>query len=530
MSSRQRRFEKGRQLGAGSIGPIFEARDHHLDRAVAIRELSQSLVDDPPLARRLLERMEKMAAISHPHVMTVHAVEPRHQPPRFIVELLAGKTVADLLAEGPMSPERVALLFGQGLEGTQQLHHHGIIHGDLRPSQLFVHRNALKVGDFGLTAFRSGEERRSESLRYSAPEVLAEDARLLPASDLFTLGLVAYELTLGTERFLRVVVDHLESMKLQTSSSDSDKLWHGLHTSPSELPSLREVDPSIPKRFSDTVVHLLHKDPADRPESCRRALRELAALRGWTSMFQVVRQPGAKHEETDDPFDDLLRRLSPQRAMIALAVLIAVAIAVSLARRDTGSINNSDAVRPPDTESGLPTAEDLVETPAELRARFSALAPHQSAASIRLSGGRRTLEIGDPLSFEVTSPRGAYAALFVVSVDGTVICLYPNRKQLHLRLEAGVTSTLPRVEDHLLGIALKADLPLGEDFAFLLTSNDVLIQPPSGQAIVGEWILAFPFVNGSDNPAVGFLDWVERRLENPQIEVAQLRYEIRPNS
>ena len=518
ISSGKERFEKLRQLGAGSVGPIFEARDHALDRRVAIRELSQSVIDDQVLTRKIVERVEKMAAISHPNVMTVHAVEPRHQPPRFIVELLIGKTVADLLAEGPVTPERVAVLLGQGLEGLQQLHHHGMVHGDLRPSQLFVHRDALKVGDFGLAALGSRGERSSESVRYSSPEALAKGEKPSSTSDLFALGLIAYELTLGTERFLRVVVDRLEDLKIQMSSTASERLWRKLHMSSAELPVLREVDPTIPKQFSNVIARMLSKKPSERPESCGQALRELATMRGWTAMFEVVRQPSGRPEAAADPLDEVLRQLSPQRAAIALAVVATLALAVIFLRRSSDSHDSLEPVA-----RSEPVVASLVK-PADLLARLKKLVDLDASASLRLAGERGSVAIGEPVSFEVTISRDAYAALFVVSVDGTVLCLYPNRKKLHLRLEAGKTRALPGPADHLLGIGVKADLPVGEDDAFLLTSPEVLARPPQGQVLGGDWLLAFPFNAGTDNSAAEFLAWVERISSQPGVELTHLRY------
>ena len=518
MTGRSSRYEKIRQLGAGSLGPIFEARDRSLDRPVVIRELSQRLVDEPARARRVIERVEKLAAISHPHVLTVHAVEARHHPPRFVVELLGGKTVADLLAEGPVAPERVAVLLGQALEGLQQLHHHSIIHGDLRPSQLFLQREMLKLGDFGLTALGSRQERNPESVRYSAPEVLSGTTLPSAASDLFALGLVAYQLTLGTERFLRVVVDRLEGMKVKLSSSESDKLWRKLHTSSTELPPLREVDPSIPKQFSDLVSSLIRKDPSQRPEGCGPALRKLSSMRGWTTIFEAMNQPGARAEGPDDPFDDLLRRLSPQRVGLAVAVLVVLAVIVFGLRR--AGVKPAAPSRP----------EILLESPSELLSSLQELVASRPAASLRLAGKREMLAIGESLKFEVVTPRDAYAALFVVSDDGTLVCLYPNRRIPHLRLEANRPKILPSLEDNLLGLALKADLPVGEDDAFLLTSKEVFTRPPEGQGLVGEWMLAFPFTAGPENPAARFLGWIERSLSSSDTELVHLRYRVTAKS
>ena len=518
------RYQIVKQLGSGSLGPIFEARDRHLDRPVAVRQLAPSMIEDLRLLNLVIDRMEKMSAVSHPHVMTIHSVESRRQPPILVVELLSGKTVTNLLGESPISPERVARWLGQGLEGLQQLHHHGVVHGDLRPSQIFVQRDSLKLGDFGRSALDPQSERTLESLRYAAPETIEGVQPLSPTTDIFVLGLIAYELTLGTERFLRVVVELLEDIKVRKTNAESKLLWRKFHLSPAVLPRLREIDPSIPKTFSDAIAHMLAKDPADRPQSCSAVLRELATMRGWTAIFEAVQKPVRDRDIADEPLDGLLRQISPRRAIVLLAMITFLGL-ITLFLRNQGQkmADAQHGVQVVDTVSTL-ASEAVLESPGEVVEQLMNLVDENATSSLHLTGERKELVVGEPLSFVVSSPQDAYAALFVISADGTIQCLYPNRRKPYLQIRAGMKRTLPSVEDNLLGIALTVDLPTGEDHAFLLTSKDALPSPPLVQILGNDWLLSFPFKAGPENPAVGFLRWVERSTREPDVELTHLCY------
>ena len=196
------------ELGGGSFGTVFRARDLTLDREVALKVLRPGgLVP----AAALLDEARAAAAVSHPNVCIIHAVDSSLGAPMIVMEYVAGRPLSQLLAEGPLAPEPAAALGRQIALGIAAAHAQGVVHGDLKPANILVTRTAtVKVVDFGMarrsSSARQGEETGlwdpspagglSGTPAYMAPEQ-ARGEPATPASDVFSLGVMLYELVTG---------------------------------------------------------------------------------------------------------------------------------------------------------------------------------------------------------------------------------------------------------------------------------------------------------------------------------------------
>jgi serine/threonine protein kinase len=196
------------ELGSGSFGSVFRARDLTLDREVALKVLRSG---GPVPAAALLAEARAAAAVSHPNVCIIHAVDSSLGAPMIVMEYVAGRPLSQFLGEGPLAWEQAAALGRQIALGIAAAHAQGVVHGDLKPANVLVTAaGTVKVVDFGM-ARRSaapvqGEETGlwdpgpaggiSGTPAYMAPEQARGEAAT-PASDVFSLGVMLYELATG---------------------------------------------------------------------------------------------------------------------------------------------------------------------------------------------------------------------------------------------------------------------------------------------------------------------------------------------
>ena len=207
-------YEVLRPLGRGGMGQVFLARDTRLGREVAIKMLPEAFAGDPRALERLRREARTASALNHPHIGTIHDLGEDGGRPFVVMERVEGRTFVEVIAEGP-DPEAAARLGRQVAEALAAAHAAGLVHRDIKPSNLMVRADGYaKVLDFGLarSAGPSAEDSLADDAgptatgrlvgtpRYMAPEQ-ARGEPATPASDVFSLGLVLYELAAGRPPF-----------------------------------------------------------------------------------------------------------------------------------------------------------------------------------------------------------------------------------------------------------------------------------------------------------------------------------------
>ncbi|MFZ0954207.1 MAG: protein kinase [Candidatus Sulfotelmatobacter sp.] len=209
-------YEVLRRLGSGGMGVVYEAKDIRLGRLVALKFLPEKLVCDERALRRFEREARAASSLNHPNICTIHEVEEHDHQPVIVMELLDGVSLKQRIQEGPISTDEL-LDFGiQTSDALESAHAKGIIHRDIKPGNMFiVGRRQMKILDFGLAkvcdAHVAEDQSDEESLTlegvipgttsYMSPEqVRGEeiDAR----SDLFSLGVVLYEMATGQKPFV----------------------------------------------------------------------------------------------------------------------------------------------------------------------------------------------------------------------------------------------------------------------------------------------------------------------------------------
>lgn len=313
-----RKYRIERFIGRGGMGAVYLVNHLHLEKRFALKLISTGDAIAPQRRRNFETEARLLAQLKHPHIVDVtdSGVDERGQGmPYLVMEYLEGRTVQDLVDDHPGGlpvPEAIALL-RQVAEGIDAAHDRNIVHGDLKPANLFLARGVgkgetAKIVDFGLARLssrRDGEETTKSAAvsggirgtpAFMAPELFCgEDAS--PASDRFALGVLAYELLTGALPFG----------------------WHPMavmdnQQNPPVTPSVRNS--RIPPELDHPVLTLLSPAPDKRPAS------SMAAVTAIEKAWLAARQ--REWREREGP-----RRLPMAALGAAVAILIAGAIAKS---------------------------------------------------------------------------------------------------------------------------------------------------------------------------------------------------------
>jgi serine/threonine protein kinase len=265
------RYEIRGKIGQGGLGAVYRGYDTRMNREVAIKRISVTN-DDPALqeesTRQLIKEAGALASLQHPHIVTVYDVGTDEEGPYVVMELISGKTLDELIERAPLTwPDfrELAIQTQEALIAAQEL---GLIHSDIKPSNLMLTwlpsgKFQMKIVDFGLatlTQSQSLEELQEieavfGSIFFMAPEQFERvpiDAR----TDIYAMGCVYYQALTGTYPF--------------NGETGHDVMVSHLHH---KVIPIQEVRADIPLWACDWIMWMLNRMPADRPESAREALQ-----------------------------------------------------------------------------------------------------------------------------------------------------------------------------------------------------------------------------------------------------------------
>jgi aminoglycoside phosphotransferase (APT) family kinase protein len=272
-------FEVLSLLGSGGMGEVYRARDRRLGRAVALKVLRPELARDAERLNRFEQEARSASALNHPSVVHIYDIGEQDGLRFIAMELVEGRTLRRLLAEGRPGEEEVLRLGVQIAEGLAKAHASGIVHRDLKPENLMVTPDGfVKILDFGLAKLAPAPLAGCSDLttiaelstrpgmlvgtvEYMAPEQ-ARGALVDFRADQFSLGLVLYEMATGRMAFRR--------------ASPVETLAAILEREPEPMSSL---NPAVPPGLEAIVGRCLRKDPAERYPSTGDLAQALRAVR-----------------------------------------------------------------------------------------------------------------------------------------------------------------------------------------------------------------------------------------------------------
>jgi predicted ATPase/tRNA A-37 threonylcarbamoyl transferase component Bud32 len=253
-------YEILERLGQGGMGVVYKARDSQLDRHVALKFLPPKYARSAERLGRFLREARAASALSHPHICTIHAFEEHERRPFIVMEFIEGRTLRTRIGERPQI-EEVVRWVRQAAQALAAAHAAGVVHRDIKPENIMVRDDGyVKVLDFGLArrlptlAGQSTDATVSTAsgallgtAAYMSPEQTRGDAAD-SASDIFSLGIVAYELLTGRHPF--DAETHFAMLSAIATSA--------------VIPP-RRLNPEIPVAISDLVEAMLIKDARLRP-------------------------------------------------------------------------------------------------------------------------------------------------------------------------------------------------------------------------------------------------------------------------
>ncbi|MEU2615644.1 protein kinase [Micromonospora sp. NPDC007271] len=262
------RYQTEELLGSGGMGEVWRGRDLRLDRPVAIKVLAAAGLKEPMAAERFDREARAAAGLTHPHIVAVYDFGTEDNDSYLIMELVEGRTVSALIADGPLTVLQALSIAVQTCDGIAAAHATGVVHRDVKPSNLIVNATGtVKICDFGIARlpWTEGENTLTEpatrlgTSSYMSPEQ-ALGQPVDHRTDLYGLGCTLYAMLAGGPPFVG------EPLSV-------------LHQHVNEPPQLlRERRPDVPAELGALAAELLAKDPADRPPGAAEVRDRLAAL------------------------------------------------------------------------------------------------------------------------------------------------------------------------------------------------------------------------------------------------------------
>ncbi|MET0820027.1 MAG: serine/threonine protein kinase [Aeromicrobium sp.] len=371
------RYELGDVVGAGGMGAVYRATDTRLGRTVAVKALRGGALADEVARARMRSEARLASTVHHPGVAQVYDYDDcssTHGGMAFIVmEYVEGRSLAEMLrADGRLPVGQVMAVVQQVAEALTAAHAAGVVHRDLKPGNIMLTTTGRAVlVDFGIASSAASEPLTETGALIGTADYLSPEQAAgrpaTPRSDLYSLGVVAYQCLTGTSPFRR---DHHVATALAHLQD--------------ELPAL---DPSVPHEVRELVQHLAEKNPADRPadaaEVAVRATRVVPA------------RPVGIPPTTELPPPARKRVRRPVALYSGVALVVAAALFLGVDQMTSGTPAPPAPDPAPVEQVAAPTtvtvsADDLVGRTADEAAatlqRLGLTAARNDVASSRTSG------------------------------------------------------------------------------------------------------------------------------------------------
>ena len=280
------RYEILAELGQGAMGVVYKARDPMLDRVVAIKTVNLTLPKDELVEyeARFYQEAKAAGGLSHRNIVTIYDIGRSERIAYMAMEFLEGDELRKLLQARAPSPLSRALDVGaQVAEGLQYAHERQIIHRDIKPANIMVlHDGLVKITDFGIARMRNNEVKTMTGMILGSPKYMSPEQvsgkRADTRSDIFSLGVVIYEMLTGTSPF---VADNIHGVMYQTMNFNP--------------PAPRTLNPDLPEVLNYIVAKALAKNLDDRYQKATdlaHDLREaMSTLTGESTAPEVVAGP-----------------------------------------------------------------------------------------------------------------------------------------------------------------------------------------------------------------------------------------------
>jgi eukaryotic-like serine/threonine-protein kinase len=341
------RYRIDRPLGEGGMARVFLGTDLVIGRPVAVKVLRPELAAQVGFVPRFYREARLAAGLVHPDIVAVYDSGTDHNLHYIVMELVQGRTLAGVLREGPLLPERVAEI-GEAVAGALSFaHRSGVIHCDVKPANVMITRSgAVKVMDFGIALAGTALPERGGLILATAAYLSPEQAMgALPdeRSDVYSLGVVLFELLTGRPPF----------------TGDDPVALARAHLR-EHPPRPSRLNPEIPRDLESVVLRAMAKDPERRYGSAEQLRMDLEACREDMAVVPVS-APQRRPRRRPAPPKPIQRRSRLGMVMAEAAVALAVVALVVWAGRgsdDASSFTGGNEIprRPTATATASPSA------------------------------------------------------------------------------------------------------------------------------------------------------------------------------
>jgi eukaryotic-like serine/threonine-protein kinase len=299
------------RIGAGGMGTVYLARHEALGTTAAVKVLSTQLGDDPKFRERFFQEARTQAQLRHPHIAQVLDFHEQDGAYFLIVEYVDGQPLDKIIraARGPIETPRALAWAKQALSALDFAHQKKVIHRDVKPANLLVDsRDQVKVVDFGIAIEIGGRRLTTMSASigtppYMSPEQIISPWRIDHRADVYSMGIVLYELLTG-----RVPFDDPDIVKVQQAQCETPP------------PPPRTINPAIPEALEAIVLKALEKAPDARYGGCGDFAQAIEAFErdqevaGTVALAAVAASPTPRPQTPVTPAPAAPQRVTPQPA------------------------------------------------------------------------------------------------------------------------------------------------------------------------------------------------------------------------
>ena len=261
------RYRIEAKIGQGGMAAVYRAHDLELGEEIAMKLFTQPS-DDPQLLARFKQELTLSRGLAHPNIVRLYDIGQHHGCRFLTMELLQGTDLSALVEGKPLELRRGLRYMIQACSGLALAHQKGVVHRDIKPANFFITKeDVLKIMDFGIAKRSASQQAMTQAgfiagtPAYMSPEQINNFSAVSHRTDIYALGIVAYEVFTGTVPF-----EHGEMMQLLM-----------MHITAKPAPP-RTKNPAIPQALEDVILKLLEKDPEQRIQSCRELAEQLLAI------------------------------------------------------------------------------------------------------------------------------------------------------------------------------------------------------------------------------------------------------------
>lgn len=253
-------------IGKGGMGVVYKAEDTKLRRTVALKFLPPELAESPEAGERFIREAQAAAALSHPHICTIHEISEEEDQSFIVMEYIEGESLRQKINNGPLDPAEALDIGIQVAEGLEEAHKKGIVHRDIKPGNIMLtEKGAAKVMDFGLAKVFGGslitrEATTMGTVAYMSPEQ-AKGEVVDHRTDIWSLGVVLYEMITAQLPF--------------KGEYDQSMIHSILNHEPEPITKIRK---DLPSGLEQVIYKALTKNPAGRYQSMEYFLGDLKAI------------------------------------------------------------------------------------------------------------------------------------------------------------------------------------------------------------------------------------------------------------